>query len=136
MTVRADHSRPPFRVGVIGVGTIARIHLPNLHRLAEAASAAICDPDEAHASTAANYGAKPYPDARRILEQQALDAVFVCTPPLTRSAIVERAARRSLHVYVEKPVALDHGGGLQGVIEIERAGMSSSGGFMSLCARG
>ena len=36
-----------------------------------------------------------------------LDVVYICLPPFAHSDEVERAAERGVHVFIEKPIALD-----------------------------
>ena len=129
MSARSD--RRTVRIGIVGAGTIARIHVPNLAQIEGASVAAICDLDEGRArALAADHGARTYDDAARMVDEAELDAVFVCTPPLAHGDIVERAARRGLHVYVEKPVARDLDSALRTAAVVEEAGVISSVGYM------
>jgi len=67
----------------------------------------VADLDEKKAGrTARQFGARrPYTDYRRMMDEMALDAVFVCGPPeLHRDAALE-ALGRGLHVWMEKPPA-------------------------------
>lgn len=105
----SNRAAPPLvRVGIAGAGIIATIHLPNLQQLPGVEIRAICDVDMQRAQAMAQqYGAQPYTVVDQMLAEAQLDALFVCLPPFVRGDIVARAARRGLHVYVEKPLALD-----------------------------
>jgi hypothetical protein len=48
--------------------------------------------------------ARAYSLAEELLEKEEIDFCDVCTPPFTHRLLVERAARRGLHVVCEKPL--------------------------------
>jgi myo-inositol 2-dehydrogenase/D-chiro-inositol 1-dehydrogenase len=58
-------------------------------------------------SLAAKYGARATAHLDEALNDAAVGAVIVCTPPRTHAAIIERAARAGKAVFCEKPVDLD-----------------------------
>jgi predicted dehydrogenase len=98
-----------IRVGIVGCGRIAQLqHIPSLLRINEAEIAAICDRDEALLSKVwAKLGkAKRYNDFSRMLSQEKLDVVDICTPPQTHAALSILAAESGCHILVEKPAAL------------------------------
>lgn len=95
----------PARVAVVGAGWIGREHLATLPRLG-AAVVAVCDVDEANARAAAEpLGAAAYGELDELLEQEQLDAVVVCTPPLTHRDAALAVLERGLPLYLEKPIA-------------------------------
>src|SRR5690242_13322064 len=98
----------PARIGFIGVGGNAREHLKNLRAIPDATIAAVCDvvPDVAR-QVGETYACPSYSDHRAMLEEEKLDAVYVCTPPFARGAPEIDAANRGLHLFLEKPIALD-----------------------------
>src|SRR5258708_31122678 len=53
----------------------------------------------------AHYGATPYADGFEMMANEQLDAVTICTNPKLHRPFVEEAARRGLHVLLEKPMA-------------------------------
>lgn len=91
----------PNAIAVVGVGKIARDqHLPtisasNRSRLAGAVSPDPVDLDVPSAATIA--------ELKRAVPN--LGAVSLCTPPMTRAALVREAFTLGLHVLVEKPPA-------------------------------
>ncbi len=95
-----------LRVGVIGAGLIARVM--HLHYLRETADtwdiAGICDiAAQSAADRAAEYGIPAvFTDWRDLLEE-SLDAVLVLTSG-SHAPIALEAARRGIHVFVEKPM--------------------------------
>src|SRR4051794_16351239 len=97
------------RVGFIGVGGIGAVHLKNVFENADAQLVAVCDVnEEAAQSKASEYGIPSvYSDADVMLENESLDALFICVPPFAHGDIEEKAAKKGIHLLVEKPVALD-----------------------------
>lgn len=108
MEVPINSSRQ-LRVGVIGCGVIADPHLKALKRLQNAQIVALCDPvAEARSKMAAKYRvAATYSDFKEMFENQKLDVVHVCTPAQTHSEISIAAMKLGIHVFVEKPFALN-----------------------------
>jgi myo-inositol 2-dehydrogenase / D-chiro-inositol 1-dehydrogenase len=113
-----DSSNQVLRAGLIGAGWIAGSHAEVLASRPDVRVAAICDTDRSRAaalaaSTAAaastagagSAAAAVYTDWQAMLDQEALDAVWVCIPPRAHAAPVLSPAARRLPVYLEKPVA-------------------------------
>ncbi len=96
----------PLRVGIIGGGWIARVHVPAIAAAPGLELVAACDtvPERADAIAAACGGAA-YARFEEMLEGERLDALWVCTPPLRHRAPVEAALAAGMHVYLEKPIA-------------------------------
>ncbi len=71
------------RVGFIGVGGIAQRHLDIFAGFEDVALVAFADPDFRRAEHAASrFGAKAFESHSAMLEEEALDAVYICIPPL------------------------------------------------------
>ena len=94
-----------LRLGVVGAGWIAGDHIATLERLGGTEVVAVCDVDEARARELAPAGASVYERWEELLEGEALDGIFVCTPPLVHRGPAVAALERGLHVYLEKPIA-------------------------------
>ena len=58
-------------------------------------------------------GVKTYDNYEKLLATEELDCVFVATPSTYHNAIVRTALQRNLHVFCEKPFALDPAAGLE-----------------------
>ena len=99
-----------LRTAVVGGGLIAQaIHLPNLARLRDAFElVAIADvsPRVAGALAERHAPARAYTDWARMLDEEHLDAVVVCSPHATHAEIVMATLDRGLHVLVEKPLCI------------------------------
>src|ERR1700710_1227215 len=97
-----------LKVGLIGAGGIAQAYLRVFEGLPGARITAVADPRARAASTVAEaVRGTAYPSHRALLEDADVDAVLVCTPPITHPEIVLQAIGRGLHVMCEKPLAID-----------------------------
>lgn len=97
-----------IRIGVIGLGFGVH-HVRTLANIEEAQLVAVADLNPQAAggleAYAAKYGAKPYLDGIEMMEQEALDAVSICTSPKYRAPLIERAAQKGIPMIIEKPWA-------------------------------
>ncbi len=95
-----------LRVGVIGLGLIGSLHARIVAECANAQLVAVTDLREetAHA-TAKRFGCAAYTDFRKMCDQELLDAVCICTPDEFHLENAEYAAKKGLHLLVEKPLA-------------------------------
>jgi len=119
-----------LRVGLIGAGNIAQTHLRAIAGTADVRLTAVCDVVEQRAREAAqNYGGKPYTDYRTMLEQEDLQALFICVPPDAHSTMEEEAAARGVHLLVEKPVTLTLEEARRKQAAIEQAGIIAAAGY-------
>jgi predicted dehydrogenase len=106
----------PTRVGLIGVGSMAREHITNMLRGGQTEVVALCEPSPvAHAAAATvfeKYGvAMPpnEPDWRRWLDTYAsqIDAVVITTPHVLHYPQAAAALEAGLDVYLEKPMVMN-----------------------------
>jgi len=95
-----------MRAGIIGAGWIGRRHAETLAGRDDVTVTAVCDTDSARAAAvAALSGAAVYEDWGKMLQTAALDALWVCTPPLAHAGPAVAALDRGLPLYLEKPIA-------------------------------
>lgn len=97
-----------IRVGIVGVGTIAREHAEALKRLRDAAVlVAACDTDSARlAAFADTYGVGlRFADPDALSTAAEVDLVVVATPPAYHEPIVVAALDHGKYVLCEKPLA-------------------------------
>ncbi|WP_299092852.1 Gfo/Idh/MocA family oxidoreductase [uncultured Metabacillus sp.] len=96
------------KVGFVGVGGIAGVHLENVSKNSNAEIVAVCDIAEENAKKKGlQYNATPYTDLDEMLEKEVMDAVFVCVPPFAHGDIEEKIVAKGIHLLVEKPLGLD-----------------------------
>lgn len=99
-----------LRLGLLGCGRVAqRIHLPLLRRIPKVRVAALADVDPGHLDRArqAAPGCVTHDTAESLFAQTELDAVLIALPSDQHAQAAEQALQQGLHVYVEKPLALD-----------------------------
>jgi predicted dehydrogenase len=125
-----------IKVGFYGTGGIAsHTHIPILQDLPGVKITAICDVSEetlqevgdAHAIAPEHR----YRDGIEMLEKEDLDVLFSCVPAFVRTDVETAAAERGLHLFSEKPQAID----LETALRIDRAvkdaGVISTVGFVN-----
>ena len=119
-----------LRIGFIGCGGIARAHAERLSTMKEVSLVAFCDISRERATDMANkHGGTPYTDYHVMLEREKLDAVFICLPPFAHSDEVMVSAEKGVHIYIEKPIALDMKLAREMVRSVEKAGIKSQVGY-------
>ena len=115
-----------LRVGMIGLGGIAtRAHLPALASRHDVAIQAGAEIDTYQADrTQQRFGIpKIYAAYQEMLEQEQLDAVYVCLPNALHYQAASAALHRGLHVYCEKPMGLSAQEAEDLAKQAERAGL-------------
>ncbi len=120
-----------INVGVIGCGGIMRgRHIPILAKMSNVKLVAFCDVEINRAKELAQmYKVNAYADHREMLSREKLDAIFVAVPPYVHGFEVE-AVEKGIHVFVEKPVALDLSTARRVEDAIRRSGVINSVGYM------
>jgi predicted dehydrogenase len=94
-----------LRVGVAGVGSMGARHVKTVQQLGgSVVGVADRDPERA-CVVAASADASAYGNWKDLLDNAALDALLVCTPPASHAEPVAVALERGIHVFVEKPLA-------------------------------
>lgn len=98
----------PLNVAIIGCGSIGETHSGCLAQINGARLHAFCDVDEQRAqSLCAKYGgAYATRDPEKVLCDDAVHAVYICTHHDTHSSLAIRAAQMKKSVMMEKPLAL------------------------------
>lgn len=95
-----------MKVGVIGCGRIAQVHLSALHTLPWVEVVGLCDANAEAAHRAARRFKieNVYSSAEELLRQAEPQAVHILTPPHTHAALARLAIEAGCHVLVEKPL--------------------------------
>src|SRR5215211_2680403 len=98
-----------IRLGFIGAGGIAGRHLSNLLGFSDVEVTAVADPlrDRSEAFAARAGSARAYQDWRAMLDDNKLDALYICTPPFAHGAPELHAVEQHIPFFVEKPIAAD-----------------------------
>ena len=97
-----------IRVGFIGAGTIARVHLRALAAFDDVQVVAVTSRGADSAGRLAeSVGGRAYPDYLSMFDRAELDAVFICVTPDGHGEAELAAIDRGIGLFVEKPVGLD-----------------------------
>ena len=96
-----------IRAGVVGVGSIGKIHMESVRRLGWTDVAAVCVRDLARGAALRDFYGIPavYTDYRELVADPAVDVVHVCTPNDSHFEIAAAALAAGKHVLSEKPLA-------------------------------
>lgn len=113
-----------MRLGIIGLGYIARTHLAAAQTLPAVDIVAATRSRSAEAIVAEYPNLRIYEDADALLEDPGVDGVIVCVPTFLHEPIVAAAARSGKHILCEKPIALDEAGAERIVDAARQAGVS------------
>ena len=93
-------------VAVIGTGFWGKNHARVYKELASTELVAICDVDAKRAQSIANqFGAKAYTSSARMLKNEKIEAVSVCTWSTNLASEAHKVLKAGKHVLVEKPMA-------------------------------
>ena len=120
----------PVRIGFIGTGGIAGHHFNQLEKIKDAQLVAFADMNTERAEAAARrFEGKAYTDARKMLEAETLDAVYVCLPPHVHGDAEILAAKKGCALFVEKPLANNMKTAEKIAAAIDNAGVITSVGY-------
>jgi predicted dehydrogenase len=119
------------RIGFIGAGGIAGRHLRNLLGFSDVEITAVSDPlqDRCDAFAARAGRARVYADWRTMLDDNELDALYICTPPFAHGPPELRAIEQCIPFFVEKPIAADLAMGERIARAVEQAGLVTAVGY-------
>ena len=101
----------PLRWGIVGCGDVTEIKSgPGFQKADGSALVAVMRRDRAKAEDYARRHGVPraYDRVDDLIGDDAVDAVYVATPPSTHLAIARRAAAAGKPCLVEKPMAMNH----------------------------
>ena len=127
-------SKRKIKVGIYGAGDHARNnHLLNLTQLEDVEVVAVCDIVEENAhQAAADFGISGiYTNGHEMVKKESLDALWSTVVATAREDGVEvTAAEKGIHLFIEKPQAMDMGVAYQIDDAIRRSGV-----FSTVCFR-
>lgn len=97
-----------INIGIIGVGSMGRLHLKNLVAINGCKIIAICDNCQESLNKACeivNRKIKQFNNYGKLLDLKEIDAVIIVTPNYTHREITVAALKAGKHVLCEKPMA-------------------------------
>jgi predicted dehydrogenase len=96
------------KIGIIGCGEMGEAHARCIAKIGTATIVSLCDRDESRAQRLLEYAPDAYvcSDPVRLLHDDQLDGVYVCTHNDSHARLGIAAANAGKHVLMEKPVAM------------------------------
>lgn len=107
------------RIGFVGGGFIANVHMEILSKMKDVEISAIMEPDDSRAKKVTEkYGAKRV-NSLKEMKDVGVDAVYITSPNKTHFEYASEAVKIGLNVFLEKPMAtsLDHAEELVKLVE-------------------
>ena len=126
-------------IGILGAGFMGQTHGTRLINQEGVTVSAICDANpEAGKSLQQKLGgtAELFVEFDRMLKKAALDVLYVCIPPFAHLGQVEKAAKQGIHIFIEKPVAINLERAESMVHAIDQAGVVSQVGYHNRFRKG
>jgi len=122
-----------LNVAILGTGGMGKNHANSLKPMDGVDIAAVCDLNrelaEKFCAELELTGCTVYTDFDEMIEKENLDALYVCIPPFAHNGEVEKAAEKGIHLFLEKPIALNSAVAGKMVEAIEKAGVISQVGY-------
>jgi predicted dehydrogenase len=99
-----------IKLAIIGAGRMGITHYSIINSHPNVTIESVADPSKVILSMIGKYlPIKTYKDYQELFAESAPDAVMVCTPPNLHYDIIEKAAAKGVHVFVEKPFTTSFG---------------------------
>ena len=103
----------PLRIGLVGCGRISKVHLKTINKIkTHFKLISVCDTNKQRSLTAGqNYKVRNYYNLKKMLKNENLDIVSVCTPSGYHFEDSMEIAKKNINVITEKPMAIlsEHG---------------------------
>lgn len=119
-----------IRVACVGCGGIMHEHYSWLSAMEGVKIAGHCDVDKERAEDcAAKHGGQAFRDHEAMFDKVKPHAVYIGVPPYGHVGMEEAAAERGIHLFVEKPIALDKATAKRIASAVRKAKILSSVGY-------
>ena len=122
----------PVRVGFLGMGGMGFRHAGNMEKLQGVSIAAMCSLPKSDAERFNTQHQSSYPvyeDFQRMLDEVPMDVLYVCLPPYAHNGQIEAAAKKGIHIFAEKPLALTVERGESIARAVKQSGVHSQMGY-------
>jgi myo-inositol 2-dehydrogenase/D-chiro-inositol 1-dehydrogenase len=105
-----------INIGILGAGRIGKVHATAVNKFSNIQLKSIADPylDEAWAKSMGITNL--YKDVNEIINDNSIDAVYICTPTDTHADLIIQAALNGKAIFCEKPVDLD----IEKILEVKK----------------
>ncbi len=97
-----------IKLGFVGCGGIMQEHYRHLSAMSGIKMVGHCDIIKERAESAAErFGGEAYTEFATMYDKAKPHAVFIAVPPYAHCGMEEAAAERGIHLFIEKPIAID-----------------------------
>ncbi len=93
-----------LKVGIVGFGRIAAVHADAWRSVAGVDLISICDESTSARDKAAAQGLRTYDSLDSMLDGEELQAVSICTPPVSHASHAIQALNNGVNVLCEEPL--------------------------------
>ena len=119
-----------YKAAIVGLGKMGLSHLSIANAHPHIELRCVCDTSRYVLDVLQKYtGVRGYTDLARMLREEQLDCIFVATPSKHHADIVTAALASNLHVFCEKPFALEPQTGYRLAELAERKGLVNQVGY-------
>ena len=117
-----DYNGSAVRIGIIGLGNIAKQHIANItaQLVTQCEITALCSRNQTELTE--QLKAQHFTDYKLLVDSGLVDTVLIATPTFSHFEIAKYALSKNIHVMLEKPIALSS---YQGEKLIECAGRNT-----------
>lgn len=99
-----------LKAAVLGMGNMGRAHARSLMRMENIELVGLCSSPIKDAEEFAgenHLGCALFEDGYKMIEEVEMDILYICLPPFAHTGQLEAAAEKGIHVFIEKPIALN-----------------------------
>lgn len=93
-----------MKSAIVGMGVIGNVHFDVLKTVKEAQLVALCDVDLSKLDAFENVN--KYDDYDKLLENESLDVIHICTPHYLHTDMIIKALDKNINVLCEKPLCI------------------------------
>jgi scyllo-inositol 2-dehydrogenase (NADP+) len=99
-----------IKLGIIGMGRMGITHYSIINSHPDVEIRAVADTSSLVVNLIKKYlkEVQTYDDYNKLLKEESLDALIICTPPALHYPIAFEAAQKDIHVFSEKPFTTDN----------------------------
>ena len=97
-----------IKVACVGCGGIQQVHYKNLAATDDVKLVGRCDIIKERAEAMADaHGGEVFTEFEAMYDKVKPQAVYIAVPPYAHVGMEEAAAERGIHLFIEKPLAID-----------------------------
>lgn len=99
-----------LKAAVLGMGNMGRAHAGSIMKMKDVELVALCSSpaDDAKNFVENNHlDCQVFDDAYEMIEKVEMDILYICLPPFAHNGQLEAAADKGIHIFIEKPIALN-----------------------------